>query len=131
MGLDYTARFLYGYKYDTLTSAKGHTFDFHEDTEDVLSKEVLTFVKSMGCDLVMLNTNTSKDPIYFLCDSENMYSWSPKYEDSGVEKVDNILKGDPVNTNLQTCKDFLYTYGLSTAKMGGGKLSWWFVKEVY
>lgn len=130
MGLDYKSSIMYGYKYDTYISTyKDHEFDFHEDTEDPMSREILTYLNTLGCSLYLINNDSSVTE-YILYHNSTYRSWDPICEDPGVERIDTIPKGDAINADLQACRDFLYTYGLSTAK-GGGKLSWWFIGEVY
>lgn len=129
MGLDYKASIMYGYMYDTRKSFRDEReYDFHEDTEDPMSKEILKYLESRGCALHIRFDGQCNTVILY--HNSTHVSWDPKQDSPVLERLDNITKGDAINSDLQDCKDFMYQYGLSTAK-GGGKLSWWFSGEVW
>ncbi len=123
MGLDYTARAVYGYQYDALEDV-----DLYEDAGEPGSPERLVqeFSASKGCFTLQTQQHV------FVYHEGSAASWDPKGEDYFVEKLEAHLRGSAVNADLQEVKDFIYKTipDLQVSKPGGGKLSWWLIGEV-
>lgn len=124
MGLDYTARVVYGYQYDAIDG-----IDLYEDAGEPGSPEALVqeFAASKGCFTLQTCAHV------FVYHEGSSASWDAKGgEDYVVEKLENHLRGSAVNSDLQEVRDFIYKTlpDLQVSKPGGGKLSWWLIGEV-